>query len=84
MQEKNIEDLVQGKFPNSMVLMNQNFTSAVADQLYSLRRLAFGFSQSEVLTKQPLADVSVPEDGCVSGNEAIRYAGFNIHLVVGA
>ena len=28
------------------------------------------------ITKQPLADVSVPEGGCVSGNEAIRYAGF--------
>ena len=27
------------------------------------------------ITKQPLADVSVPEGGCVSGNEAIRYAG---------
>ena len=26
--------------------------------------------------KQPLADVSVPEGGCVSENEAIRYAGF--------
>ena len=28
------------------------------------------------ITRQPLADVSVPEGGCVSGNEAIRYAGF--------
>ena len=28
------------------------------------------------VTRQPLADVSVPEGGCVSGNEAIRYAGF--------
>ena len=28
------------------------------------------------ITIQPLADVSVPEGGCVSGNEAIRYAGF--------
>ena len=28
------------------------------------------------ITKQPLADVSVPEGGCVSRNEAIRYAGF--------
>ena len=28
------------------------------------------------ITKQPLADISVPEGGCVSGNEAIRYAGF--------
>ena len=28
------------------------------------------------ITKQPLADVSVPEGGCVGGNEAIRYAGF--------
>ena len=28
------------------------------------------------ITKQPLADVSVPEGGCVSLNEAIRYAGF--------
>ena len=28
------------------------------------------------ITKQPLADVSVPEGGCVSGNEAIRYVGF--------
>ena len=28
------------------------------------------------ITKQPLAVVSVPEGGCVSGNEAIRYAGF--------
>ena len=27
------------------------------------------------ITRQPLADVSVPEGGCVSGNEAIRYAG---------
>ena len=26
--------------------------------------------------KQPLADVLVPEGGCASGNEAIRYAGF--------
>ena len=26
--------------------------------------------------KQPLADVSVPEGGCVSRTEAIRYAGF--------
>ena len=26
--------------------------------------------------KTTLADVSVPEGGCVSGNEAIRYAGF--------
>ena len=26
--------------------------------------------------KQPLADVTVPEVSCVSGNEAIRYAGF--------
>ena len=25
MWEENIEDLVRGKFPNSMVLMNQNF-----------------------------------------------------------
>ena len=29
-----------------------------------------------VVTRQPLADVSVPEGGCVSGNKAIRYAGF--------
>ena len=29
-----------------------------------------------VITRQPLADVSVPEGGCVSGNEAIRYTGF--------
>ena len=28
------------------------------------------------ITRQPLADVSVPEGSCVSGNEAIRYAGF--------
>ena len=28
------------------------------------------------ITKQPLADVLVPEGGCVSGNEAIRCAGF--------
>ena len=28
------------------------------------------------VTRQPLADVSVPEGGCVSGNEAIRYVGF--------
>ena len=28
------------------------------------------------ITKQPLADVSVPEGGCVSENEAIRYARF--------
>ena len=28
------------------------------------------------ITKQPLADVSVPGGGCVSGNEAIRYVGF--------
>ena len=28
------------------------------------------------ITRRPLADVSVPEDGCVSRNEAIRYAGF--------
>ena len=28
------------------------------------------------ITRQPLADVSLPEGGCVSGNEAIRYAGF--------
>ena len=27
-------------------------------------------------TRQPLADVSVPGGSCVSGNEAIRYAGF--------
>ena len=51
MWEENIEDLVRGKFPNSMVLMNRNFTSIIADQLYSLRWLAFGFSQSEVLTR---------------------------------
>ena len=29
-----------------------------------------------VITKQPLADVSVPEGSCVSGNKAIRYADF--------
>ena len=29
-----------------------------------------------IVTRQPLADVSVPEGGCVSGNEAIRYPGF--------
>ena len=28
------------------------------------------------ITKQPLADVSVPGGGCVSRNKAIRYAGF--------
>ena len=28
------------------------------------------------VTRQPLADVLVPEGGCVSGNKAIRYAGF--------
>ena len=28
------------------------------------------------VTRQPLADVSVPGGGCVSGNEAIRYLGF--------
>ena len=28
------------------------------------------------ITKQPLADILVPEGGCVSRNEAIRYAGF--------
>ena len=28
------------------------------------------------ITKQPLANVSVPEGGCASGNEAIGYAGF--------
>ena len=28
------------------------------------------------ITKQPLADVSVPEGGCVGENKAIRYAGF--------
>ena len=28
------------------------------------------------ITKEPLADVSVPEGDCVSGNEEIRYAGF--------
>ena len=28
------------------------------------------------ITRQPLADVSVPEHGCVSGNKAIRYVGF--------
>ena len=28
------------------------------------------------ITRQPLADVSVPEGGCVSRNEEIKYAGF--------
>ena len=28
------------------------------------------------ITKQPLADDSVPKGGCVGGNEAIKYVGF--------
>ena len=28
------------------------------------------------ITRQPLADASVPGGGCVSRNKAIRYAGF--------
>ena len=176
MWEENIEDLVRGKFPNSMVLMNQNFHFRRCRPMWSFKIASFRLHPvwgtnsddpvvtiTEVLplppsrtienvgvstgarqpslakilsqidaylwlyndnyrrqrlynqykrwwymliltplrlfiswkwpivgfypfvdttrgvsaiTKQPLADVSVPEGGCVSRNEAIRYASF--------
>ena len=51
MWEENIEDLVRGKFPNFMVLMNQNFHFRRFRPCDPLRLLTFGFTQSEVLTR---------------------------------
>ena len=176
MWEENIEDLVRGKFPNSMVLMNQNFHFRCCRPMWSFKITSFrlhpvwgtnsddpAVTITEVLslpssrtignvgvstgarqpslakilsqidaylwlyimlttegntcimntnaddmfiltplrpfiswkwpivgfhplvdatqgvfaiTKQPLANVSVPGGGCVSGNKTIRYAGF--------
>ena len=41
MREENIEDLVQGKFPNSMVLMNQNFHFRRCRPMWSFKIASF-------------------------------------------
>ena len=62
-----------------MIYVYFDFVAAV----YQLKMAHLGFHPLvdamrgvSVITKQPLADVSVPEGSCVSRNEAIRYAGF--------